>query len=402
MSRRSANGSVRTAPRSSPGRQRSTHRADDDSSALSVYSIAQNFGGQIPFIEFRKKFEGRLTEKELGDLDEKSSQQYLIHMMIQRQEELRREARIRKIKDKLDMATSDVATFNSERDSFNNDKLYSSRGGESPTSNKYSKRRSELRDRVDFFEKNNGTDDDQYQSTDDHERRSARERVDRDLGLDFVVASPERKAQDPDSDDEGRIRIRRKPDRKEIKPKMERNRNDLVSKRFQSLETTSKASNTQSKNSSHLAESSSTVVASYNRNSQNQIISNRNNPRGRLNDQHATYASNNRRMKINEEQLDDFSPQKRALHGLPVGKLSSYQDHVKTIDERAIEMIHQNRLRKSGNNNVRSKNSKTKRSVTSKQSRIRTSILEQDIIQPRRERKTLNRGESFGLWMHFT
>jgi len=78
--------------------------ADDDSSALSVHSIAQIFGGQLPFIQHcttcsasasasNNKINLPLGHEQTND-NEKSN--YLLNLMTQRQEELRREAKIKK------------------------------------------------------------------------------------------------------------------------------------------------------------------------------------------------------------------------------------------------------------------------------------------------------------------
>ena len=405
----------------------STGGADDDSSVLSVHSIAQIFGGQLPFIEYRSKI------KQQSD-QERS--QYLLDLMTKRQKELRREVKIKKYRSHLVSAASDVASIDEgdlvnqkceSYDDYNDKVVHEERG---------------FRDRVDFFEGSSaihhscskGSEPSPSPRNQSHnDKHISKEAIDQDLGLNFVAPMKKKKPKEESPIDHRKRRSHRlQQSNEKIRENKERP-DSVVSRRIHNLETNSRTSQSHSKQS-NMAESS-TVVASYNRSHRDHNVQ-----KPRTSSVQAQPQLNERikdRMMRKKEialEYSDFSPQQRALHGLPIVELQSYQNYAKTVEDRAIESIKNPSKSNVKTNNVDNQKSKstapkvpealnkvsahskvspsekkrvsktqkltdkTEKSMRSKkqhnftQSRIRTTILENspDLVKPQESRERSN------------
>jgi len=349
----------------------------------SVHSIAQLYGGQLSSIENRgssrynvkHKATGSGQERQDYDIDTKKSE-YLLNLMIARQNELRNELMVKKYRDNITCAASVVGN---DDDDDNDDgrgqrnveeedvDCHKHHSGKEPIRGDVHSRRREPKGKS--------------KNTVGKQVRRQRRSADRELGLDFLgIRENGKESEKPAMKHTKSRKIAAQTTSKERNHPPEirnerRSRKDSVrrSKKIISEKYSVKDHiNKIEVNSKQSSDYTPTVVASYGSKKTTSGASNKLPVRG------------NEKEKCNQNyfhEFDDFSPQHRATRGLPVTKLNPYKNYAKSMEEKAAKI-----LKERSKDNTKYHKQKSN-SAFSKPARIQTTILEYNediaIIKPK-------------------
>ena len=346
----------------------------------SVHSIAQLYGRQLSSIENRGSSRYNVKHKATGngeqrqdyDIDTKKSE-YLLNLMIARQNELRNELMVKKYRDNIVCAASVVG--NDDDDDGRGQRNVKE---EDVDCQQHHSGKERIRGDVHSRRREPKVKSKKTVETQVHRQRR---RADRELGLDSLgIRENGKESEKPAMKHTKSRKIAAQTTSKERNHRPEirnerRSRKDSLKRSGKNVSEKYSVKDHINKievNSKQSSDYTPTVVASYG------------------SKKTASGASNKLPIHANEKEernqnyfheFDDFSPQHRATRGLPVTKLNPYKNYAKSMEEKAAKI-----LKERSKDNAKYHTQKSN-SAFSKPARIQTTILEYNediaIIKPK-------------------